>query len=228
MKSLRSIAHRLWPPTCVLCDEMGMPGWDLCRPCHQELPRNVCCCPRCAKPLPIAHLCWQCHCNPPSFDTTYAPFLYDGTIDYLITRLKFQHRLVYAHVLGQLLAEVLEAQPKRPECLIPVPLHRKRRAQRGFNQSLEIARVIADRLDIVVDARLCQRIIDTPHQIGLTADQRRKNLCGAFRTVPSIARYQHVAVLDDVMTTGTTLDEIARCLKRAGVTTVEAWVCARA
>jgi len=228
MKSLRSIAHRLWPPTCVLCDETGMPGWDLCRPCYQELPRNVCCCPRCAQPLPVSYLCGHCQKSLPNFDITYAPFLYDGAISYLVTGLKFRRRLAYARVLGQLFAEVLQTQPNRPECLIPVPLHRKRRVQRGFNQSLEIARVIANRLDIAMDAGLCQRIIDTPHQSGLTADERRKNLQGAFRAAPRIARYRHVAVFDDVMTTGTTLNEIARCLKRAGVTTVEAWVCTRA
>lgn len=228
MKSLRSITHWLWPPSCVLCDERGMGGWDLCRACHDELPRNACCCLRCAAPLPVSTLCGACQKTPPSFDVAHAPFVYDGAIGYLVTGLKFRHRLAYARVLGQLFAQAVPAQSARPECLIPVPLHRKRRAQRGFNQSLEIARIIADQLDLAVEPGLCQRIIDTPHQIGLTAEERRNNLRGAFRATASLARYRHVAVVDDVMTTGSTLEEIARCLKRAGVTTVEAWVCARA
>ena len=146
----------------------------------------------------------------------------------MITRLKFGHELVFARVLGTLLARSLQrsGQPL-PECIIPIPLHRKRLLERGFNQSAEIARHVAPRLGMRVEPRLLQRLRDTSAQSGLEAAARARNLAQAFginrrRPVP-----RRVALLDDVLTTGSTAESAASALKSAGCNEVELWTCAR-
>jgi ComF family protein len=146
----------------------------------------------------------------------------------MITRLKFGHELVFARVLGTLLARSLQrsGQPL-PECIIPVPLHRERLLQRGFNQSAEIARHVAPRLGMRVETRLLQRQRDTSAQSGLDAATRALNLDKAFginrqRPVP-----RRVALLDDVLTTGSTAEAATCALKSAGCESVELWACAR-
>lgn len=144
-----------------------------------------------------------------------------------MTKLKFGGHTKNARLLGLLLAEHLKQTAQLPELIIPVPLHKLRYRERGFNQALEIARTVAKELNIPLDITSCQRTHDTPHQIGLTAIQRRKNLEKAFTLIKPI-KTQHVAILDDVMTTGSTVHEIASLLKKAGVERVDVWVCARA
>jgi ComF family protein len=129
-------------------------------------------------------------------------------------------------LLGNCLAEAASAQP-RPDCLIPMPLHPSRIRERGFNHATEIARSVARKLDLPLDLANCQRIRDTPPQMGLKHDARRRNMRGAFSCSGAIAG-KHVALIDDVMTTGTSLDELAATLKRAGAREVSCWVVARA
>ncbi len=114
-----------------------------------------------------------------------------------------------------------------PELIVPVPLHPLRQRERGFNQASELARPISQRLNVQFDARLCRRIRATADQTELDARARRRNVRRAFEVSGSI-RLRHVAVLDDVLTTGSTANEMARALKRAGVETVEIWAAARA
>ena len=114
-----------------------------------------------------------------------------------------------------------------PELVIPVPLHPTRYRHRGFNQSIEIAKTVAKELNIPLDLNSCSRHRDTPHQIALPAKLRRKNMKNAF-LVQKMIPAQHVAIIDDVMTTGTTANELASVLKAAGVIHIDIWVCARA
>lgn len=146
--------------------------------------------------------------------------------------MKFHARLNVAHLLGTLMADRLATAPTldqgpTPELLIPVPLHRSRLRERGFNQALELARPIARRLRIPIDFTSCRRIRATPAQALVAAKARRRNVKGAFEVAGKI-QARHVALVDDVMTTGHTAGELAVTLRRAGIETVTVWPCARA
>jgi ComF family protein len=218
----------LLPPTCIFCNNQGVAGKDICKLCLQQLPRNLGCCNQCGGHLVSSHqmVCDQCTKNPPLYQRTVAPFVYAGAIKHLILQLKSPNHYSNARLLGNLLAEPLQHRVELPECIIPVPLHKNRYQERGFNQSTEIARTVAKQLNLHVDLNACIRQRDTPHQIGLSAKQRNNNIKEAF-VVPHSLPYQHVAILDDVLTTGATTGEIAKVLTQAGVSHIEIWVCAK-
>ena len=146
---------------------------------------------------------------------------------HLITALKFGAHYKNARLLGLLLAEHLQPAAQRPDLILPVPLHKARYRERGFNQAIEIAKTVSRELHIPLDLSSCHRHKDTPHQTALTAKQRRKNMKQAFSIIKPLEA-QHIALLDDVMTTGSTAHELAVLLKQAGVSRVDVWVCARA
>lgn len=227
----RIIQQWLYPPTCLLCDAPGHNGLDLCPGCLDDLPHSRHACPRCAIALPMeappATLCGRCQKKPPAFDAAVTLFHYEEPVRHLLHALKFGHRHACARLLGELLAARLAPLPERPQLIVPVPLHPKRYTERGFNQALELARPLSRHLGIPLDAHHCRRIRATPPQSQLTALQRRRNLRGAFQIEGDISA-QHVAILDDIVTTGATVGELARALKRAGVKKVEVWCCARA
>jgi ComF family protein len=224
------IQQVLFPPTCILCGNSGQAGRDLCLPCQDRLPVNACCCPRCANVMAAAdadRLCGRCVSHPPAFDKVHAPFLYRDGMRYLITGLKFGARHPHARLLGQLLLEYVRRQPELPECIMPVPLHKMRYCERGFNQAIEIGRLVSSGTGIPLDLTSCRRRRDTPHQAGLTSKQRQRNIRNAFELIRPMP-YRYVAILDDVMTTGSTAREMASLLKRQGIERVDVWVCARA
>ena len=163
----------------------------------------------------------------PDFDETQAPFIYAEHLRHLITQLKFHRHYHYARLLGSLLAEHIASHCELPECLVPVPLHPARYRERGFNQSLEIARHLAKRLAIPLNFECCVRSRNTPHQIDLPAAQRMKNMKQAFSLIRPLP-HRHIAIIDDVMTTGATASALAQALKRQGAERVDVWVCARA
>jgi ComF family protein len=163
----------------------------------------------------------------PAFDRAYAPFIHQGAIRHLITCLKFSDHYKNARLLGQLLAEQLEQSTALPDLILPVPLHKARYRSRGFNQAIEIARVVGCELQIPLDLTSCIRHRDTPHQTQLSAKKRRSNVKSAFSLIKPIEA-RHIAILDDVMTTGATAHELAILLKKSGVDKVDVWVCARA
>jgi ComF family protein len=145
----------------------------------------------------------------------------------LVGALKFHGRLSCARLLGQYLAGALdEIGAERPELVLPIPLHRARLRERGYNQAVEIAREVGQALNLTVDSASCGRKLATPPQTGLEQRERRKNLRGAFDLCQPI-RAHHVAILDDVVTTGSTVTELARLLKRAGIQRVDVWAVAR-
>jgi ComF family protein len=146
---------------------------------------------------------------------------------YLITSLKFGAHYKNARLLGLLLSDHLKQTAQRPDLIVPIPLHKVRYCQRGFNQAIEIAKTVAKELNIPLDLNSCIRHRDTPHQSALSAKQRRKNIKNAFSIIKPLYA-QHIAILDDVMTTGSTAHELAYVLKKAGVDQVDVWVCARA
>jgi len=204
---------------------------DLCVACYDALEKMEDQCYCCAKPFPIhsstPRLCGKCQKNSPAFDKTYSPFIHQGAMRYLINQLKFNGAYKNSRLLGLLLANYLGKNAELPDLIIPVPLHSNRYKQRGFNQTHEIAKTIAKELNLAIDISCCQRIKNTPHQISLTAKQRRKNIKNAFQ-VTKLPKVNHIAILDDVMTTGATANELARLLKSAGINRVDVWLCARA
>jgi ComF family protein len=228
---LNIIQEHLLPPTCILCGNPGLSGLDMCATCYQLLPRNNPCCARWAEilPAPIASptLCGRCLSNNPAFDQVTAPFIYQEEIQFLIAGLKFGKQFKNARLLGLLLSEHLQIISEKPDCIIPVPLHAARYRERGFNQAAEIAKTVSERLSIPANYGSCIRHKNTPHQTGLPAKVRRKNVSSAF-SVQKPLHARHVALLDDVMTTGSTVQALASNLKKSGVSQVDVWVCARA
>lgn len=174
-------------------------------------------------------VCAECQADPPPYSNTIAPFNYLSPIRELILQLKFSSKINLALVLGQLLAEsVATGGSPLPEMIIPVPLHPSRLRVRGYNQAQEIASAVARRLGIAVEKRTCKRQRDTPAQSAQEdADSRKRNLRGAF-VVDSGFQAHHVAILDDVVTTGATVTSLAGSLRRAGVERVQVWCCCRA
>jgi ComF family protein len=226
---LKTVRYALYPPYCVLCGRPGEAGRDLCRGCLSSLPDIPHACLRCGIPLSQGDtLCGPCYRHPPPYLFSHIPFRYASPLDHLLQQLKFHRQLHLATLLGELLVErVGRRERPLPECLLPVPLHPDRLRERGYNQALELARVVSRRLAIPLDAGLCRRQHATAPQTSLDGEERRRNLRGAF-TVRQGGIPQHVAIIDDVVTTGTTVNELARTLRRAGVETVEVWACARA
>ena len=161
------------------------------------------------------------------YDSAHCLFIYQAPVDDMITRLKFDHELVFARVLGTLLARSRQCQ-ELPECIVPIPLHRQRHLERGFNQSREIARHVASRLSLRVESRLLHRQRPTAAQTGLDAAARARNLAEAFVVNQRCVMPRHIALLDDVLTTGSTAEAAASTLKAAGCLKVQLWVAARA
>ena len=228
------IQNRLLPAVCLLCGAPGeAPGRDLCAGCRRYLPLNAHACPRCAEPLPASApagtVCGRCRRLPPPFAAAFAPYRYDWPLDRLIVELKFRRRLAVARVLGTLFAEALAvrlaAGAPRPQALVPVPLHPKRLAARGYNQAAELARPVARMLGLpLLDAG--RRVRDTAAQSALAFRERRRNVAGAFVLAQRVP-HAHIALIDDVLTTGHTAGECARALQAGGVERVEVWTLAR-
>ena len=173
-------------------------------------------------------MCGRCLRHPPPQDRACAAFRYAAPLDRLVQRLKFGRRLGLARLTGALLATAAQSGHwERPELLIPVPLHDMRLRQRGYDQAQAIAREAGRRLGIPVDAHACRRVRATAPQTGLALADRRRNVRGAF-AVQKPPAVSHVAVVDDVMTTGATAGALALALKRAGVARVDVWALCRA
>jgi ComF family protein len=215
----------LYPPWCVLCG--GPAGTrDLCAGCEADLPRNLPACPRCALPCAAPGTCATCMRHSPPWDAAFALLRYGYPADGLLKAFKFGRQLAAGRVLGELMAEALRPGT-RPELILPVPLHARRERERGFNQAEELARPVARALCVAVDVRLCVRVRATPPQSGLDARARRRNVRGAF-TLRGALGAQHVAIIDDVVTTGATVAALAALLRRAGARRIEVWSAARA
>ena len=224
-KAAAAFTQWVFGGTCMLCrgeSEQGL----LCPACDADLPRlGAALCPRCAVPSPAGAICGRCLSHPPRFDATVAALEYRFPADVLVHALKFRGQLALAALLARLLAERIHRNPP-VNFILPVPLASRRLRERGYNQALEIARHLARTTGARLAPEACERARDTPAQIGLPWAERAANVRGAFRAQGSLEGAT-VAVLDDVMTTGATLDEIAGALKRSGASYVVNWVVAR-
>lgn len=217
--------HSILPRDCLLC---GAPSGReaLCPACHADLPwHRAPQCPRCALPTTGGTICGQCLQHAPAFDRALAAFSYEFPLDTLIQALKYGHQLAVLAPLATALAQQASTAP-RPDLLIAMPLHPPRLRERGFNQALELAKLVAKRLDIPLLPHGAERVRATAPQVGLPWKQRASNLRGAFACSLDL-HGKHVAILDDVMTTGTSLHELALTLRRQGAGEISAWVVAR-
>ena len=226
----KSLIHKLITPTCLLCLEPGQsPALDLCRECEADLPRTGRGCPVCAAPVAGGTIaCAACLARRPAFDTVFAPYRYEFPLVELVHRLKYGGQVAVARILGNLVARRLaERGVPAVDALVPVPLHAAREARRGYNQAGEIARFAGEILSLPVARDLATRVRATEEQAALPAIVRRINVSGAFavRDAPMPAA---VAIVDDVLTTGSTAEALAQALKRAGCRRVEVWAVARA
>lgn len=228
---LARLLDAVLPPRCLLCGVQAIEVRGLCAACHADMPRNRCCCLRCALPLehPAAE-CGTCLRHEPPFTRAWAPFRYAHPLDMLEARFKFRRDLAAGRVLSELMIQAARSDqpPVLPERLYCVPLHSARLRERGYNQTLELARPLAQALGLPLDHQSLIRVRSTQAQTGLDASQRRHNLQAAFAMAPDAVLPDHVAILDDVMTTGATLRECAQVLRRAGVARVDVWALARA
>ncbi|MCZ6499988.1 MAG: ComF family protein [Gammaproteobacteria bacterium] len=215
---------------------MTVPAMDLCADCYRDLPRLTDGCAVCARPaVGDAMICGSCQNNPPPFEWVIAPYRYAWPIDKMLQQFKFGGNLAMGRVLGRLLAHHLTSIRRRtsmpamtePAIIIPVPLHRRRLWQRGFNQAGELARTIGLIMPVHIRSELCVRVRNTPAQSGKRAEERHKNVRKAFalrrKTVP-----ERIVIIDDVMTTGSTCAELARTFKSQGTRQVLVWCLARA
>jgi ComF family protein len=219
------LSRQALPLRCLVCDEPGAEGRDLCLACHAALPWNEHACPLCALPLPAdepAERCGVCLHDPPRQSAAAAVFLYVAPVDQLLIRFKFHQDLAAGRLLSQLMLQRVPAFATGP--LAPVPLHWRRLRSRGYDQALELTRPLARALRQPLWRGLHRDRL-TAAQSDLDADARRRNLRDAFSvTSPPPSR---LTIVDDVMTTGATLDAAVHAVEQAGLPDAALWVCAR-
>lgn len=212
---------------CYLCDQPS--STMLCRGCQHDLPWLTHCCAVCALPLAThssALICGQCLRKPPDFAACQAAFHYQFPINPILPAIKQRRQLYHLNWLCAALVTRLRATPQAwPDIIMPIPSHASRLLWRGFNPPSLIARQLSSRLSIPVNVNSLRKSIATPHQMGMPAKARKRNLKNAFTYQGR--RYRHVVLVDDIMTTGTTLNEAARTLHQQGIERVDCWVLAR-
>ena len=219
----RHLGALVLPQDCLLCGD----GADslLCAACSASLPRLPPeLCPVCALPTPGGVNCGACQARPPHFDATSAAFRYGYPLDRLIQALKYQHRLALAAWFARTMLQT--PPPGRHDLLLALPLASKRLSERGFNQALEIARPLAHALALPLALDVCIRRGDASPQASLPWRARQRNVRGVFEAQRDLSG-KSVLVIDDVMTTGASLNELARSLKKQGAVRVGNWVLAR-
>jgi ComF family protein len=198
----------------------------VCPGCRHDLPTLPADrCPRCALPTPNGEVCGHCLRQPPNFDRAEAVFQYAYPVDCLIHALKYRGELAAARFLGESLAQRLDGRASA-DLIIPMPLHQARIKQRGFNQAAEIARQVAEQIGLPLSSRAVTRVREGPPQTDLPLDERARNVVGAFVCEIDLTGLR-VALVDDVMTSGASLNELAKVVRAAGASEVSAWVVAR-
>lgn len=221
-----AIRQRALPAQCLLCAAPAGAG-NLCAACRSDLPYlSPERCPRCALASIDGQVCGACLVHPPTFDRAVAACTYAFPLDRVIQRFKYGGMLAAAPLLADLMLAAIGGA-KRPDLIIPMPLSRERLRERGFNQALELARPIASALDIALAPAACIRVAHGAPQSALPWKERAANVRGAFVCMQDLTGCS-VAVVDDVLTTGATLNELARVLRLRGAAEITAWVAARA
>lgn len=226
------LADMIFKQNCILCESKidGLQGsiHAVCRACQNDLlwqPSSSC--PQCGL-TSEGNICGSCLSHPPDFDATHAVFLYDFPIDAMMVRYKYGNMTHLSNIFGQFLRDktALSLAANQIDLIVPMPMHPARIKERGFNQAHEIAKVLTKHCREKLDYKSAERIKLTPPQASLPLKDRVKNIKGAFQVDVNLAG-KRIAIVDDVMTTGASLNELAKTLKKAGAVHVECWVIAR-
>jgi len=213
------------PQSCFLCGAMSENL--LCPACHQDLPYPPHTCSICACPLPKEiDICAQCMREPPHFDLIKSALRYDYPANKLIYAAKYKQNFTVLKYLGRVMAETFRRYPQ-PDVLLPVPLHPHALRARGFNQAVELAKVISRDCQIPLAREAAHCIRNKRKQTRLSAQQRKSNVRGSFVVATLPKPWRHIVLIDDVVTTGATVNELARMCRRAGAQRIDVWCCMR-
>lgn len=222
--NFRVLSNKLLSQTCLLCAAKAMHDMSLCHDCIKNLPcAPDPCCIQCGLQT-LGHTCGHCLKTKPYYDTTDALYTYAYPVDILIQQYKYKHALHLSNTFSHLL---LRKMPNIDiDLIIPMPLHPTRMKDRGFNQSLEIAKSLAKKTNIRLDSVSCTRVKNTQPQASLTPKERVKNMRDAFHCSTKLSGLR-IAVIDDVMTTGASLNALSKTLKMAGASKISCYIIAR-
>ncbi len=232
---LKKISSLFAIKQCLLCQQpllrQNIHSPFFCDTCYLDLPWHSQACFRCGNVFSITDdqpICGQCLLQPPPYQRLIATWYYHSPIREIIAALKFKHNFCYATALAQHLLTSINNNYLHdlPDRIIPVPLHRHRLRQRGFNQAQIIAKKIAKKLQLPLDIHSCQRILATKAQANLPSDKRNRNVLNAFQCKTHL-HGETIAIVDDIVTTGSTVSELARCFYQAGANNVHVWCCAK-
>lgn len=226
LKKRFSISHCFrFPSICVLCNQFHRDQTAVCIDCINLLTPLGHQCSQCAYPLPDSDfkICGYCIKQRPHYDKAYIAYPFEEPLRRLLHQFKYENGLYLTSFLCHLMVNSI--QNLSADCLIPVPMHPKRLRERGYNHALVLAKALAKKIKCRYDYSCCQKTVNTPTQASLNGKQRQKNLQKAFKA--SSVPYQHVILVDDLLTTGATANELAYTLKKAGVQKVDLWCCAR-
>lgn len=213
---------------CIICNEYHLEQVALCKHCIKQLKLLPYSCQQCAHPLSDSQfpLCGTCIKKPPFYDQAYISHAFDEPIRSLIHQFKYQNGLYLTSFLSHLMLMSWNKMDQKPQCLIPIPMHPRKLRERGYNQSILLVKSLAKKTNIPYDTHSCKKIINTAAQASLSGTNRRQNLKKAFKC--STLAFKHVALVDDLLTTGATANELAYILKKKGTERVDIWCCARA
>lgn len=238
---LEQLLDIIYPPRCALClassQIANKAAIELCEACKNDLKIVTTACFQCGIPLQQTsskQLCGECLKKSPSYEQVISVYHYQQPLIWLIQQMKFHKKTRIAHLLAQLMSRYIKQciagnLISIPDVIIPVPLHHKRQHQRHFNQAEELSKVISKALQKPIDTQYIERHLSSQQQSGLDAKQRKKNVKGIFKiTNRKNKQYQHAVIIDDVMSTGSTVNEVAKILKKSGIKKVDVWVLARA
>lgn len=214
----------MMPIPCLLCGADSQ-HYPLCRTCIASLPYQTSVCPRCSMPTPHSQLCGNCLTKPPEHDLSFSLFNYQQPVDQLIAAFKYHDKTYLTKLFADLMFQQLQHRPL-PQLLVPIPLYHRRLRERGYNQSSELAKALSRRLAIAVCHHTLIRSRDTQPQASLPFSQRKRNIHKAFKLVNHKIP-PHVALIDDVLTTGYTATAAAKLLRQNGAVTIEVWTIAR-
>lgn len=224
---IQSLVNFYFPDLCPLC-RLHSANHGVCEYCINTLPWQKQCCPICAEPGTSHHVCGKCLHRKPAFDQIIAPLLYEGVVKKSISQLKFHQQLKHTRWLSHMMQKHLAslAIVDKPDVLLPVPLHKIRIKERGYNQALELTKALVKFFSISMDRRSLCKIRATPPQSEQNFKVRQQNIKKAFQVKKDFTG-QHVCIVDDVVTTGSTVNEIAKLLKKHGARKVSVWAVAR-
>ena len=234
---IKFILNWIIPYRCVICKQFQHDNANfiehepiICKKCISIMPYLQTGCAQCNLPIKSGELCGKCLTNTIYFDITYSPYAYTFPIDKMIHQLKYAGKIDLIKPLASMMASHIQQYHDKanlPELLIAVPSHPSRLRQRGFNQSLELTKHISKLLKINYLKQAIVKTKSSPPQASLSLKKRHSAIRNSFKINHKITA-RHVAIIDDVMTTGATASELARTLKHNGVEYVEIWCLARA